>query len=159
MKSQFFVCGWGLGIFKFCVDVCRMGLGCKCRVGVVCVCACLCFVYVCVCVLVCVVCLYVGVCLLCARVCCVCICVFVCACVCTCVCARTRELRYEHSHLWPVERVICTNWTEDSWCQGVDMYGVTEIGNWINSSSLYLVTPGLLHNSVSLWSVSMNIFS
>lgn len=38
MKSQFFVCGWGLGMFSCCVDVCRLELGCKCRVDVLCVC-------------------------------------------------------------------------------------------------------------------------
>ena len=25
-------------MFRCCVDVCRMGLGCECRVGIVCVC-------------------------------------------------------------------------------------------------------------------------
>jgi len=42
MKSQSFVCGWGLGMFSCCVGVCRMGLGCKCRVRILCVCACVC---------------------------------------------------------------------------------------------------------------------
>jgi len=77
------------------------------------------------------------------------------ACVCVCV-GGVRAW----GEVWALTFVICGegNWTEGSWCQGVDMYGAIEIGNWFNSSSLYLVTPGLLHNSVSLWSISMNIF-